>query len=47
MELKEYKQTVEDLEPKVERLKALYSQYFMGIEKIPLATDQLQEAPAP
>ena len=35
MELKEYKQTIEDLEPKVERLKALYQQYFMGIEKIP------------
>ncbi|MEQ9324777.1 MAG: hypothetical protein RIF41_36765, partial [Polyangiaceae bacterium] len=35
MELNEYKQTIEDLEPKVERLKSLYQQYFMGIEKIP------------
>jgi len=35
MELKEYKQTIEELEPKVERLKALYQQYFMGIEKVP------------
>ena len=35
MDLKEYMNTVEALEPKVERLKALYQQYFMGIEKIP------------
>lgn len=35
MDLKEAQQLVEDLEPKIERLKSLYQQYFMGIEKIP------------
>ncbi|MCA9618210.1 MAG: hypothetical protein KC731_04295, partial [Myxococcales bacterium] len=35
MDAREAKQVLEDLEPKVERLKALYQQYFMGIEKIP------------
>ncbi|MEM9692588.1 MAG: MXAN_5187 C-terminal domain-containing protein [Myxococcota bacterium] len=35
MDLREVEKALEDLEPKVERLKALYQQYFMGIEKIP------------
>lgn len=35
MDLKEAQQLVDDLEPKIERLKSLYQQYFMGIEKIP------------
>ena len=35
MDANESQQVIEDLEPKVERLKALYQQYFMGIEKIP------------
>jgi hypothetical protein len=34
-ELDQIQQEVEELEPRVERLKALYQQYFMGIEKIP------------
>lgn len=37
MNHREVQQMVDDLEPKVERLKALYQQYFMGIEKIPPA----------
>lgn len=35
MDLKEAHQLVDELEPKIERLKSLYQQYFMGIEKIP------------
>jgi hypothetical protein len=31
----EIKNDVEELEPQVERLKALYNQYFMGIERLP------------
>ena len=31
----EIKNDVEELEPQVERLKSLYQQYFMGIEKLP------------
>jgi hypothetical protein len=37
MRNEEILQVVEDLEPKVERLKSLYQQFFMGIEKIPPA----------
>jgi hypothetical protein len=37
MNNQEIMQVVEDLEPKVERLKSLYQQFFMGIEKIPPA----------
>lgn len=37
MNHRELQQMVDELEPKVERLKALYQQYFMGIEKIPPA----------
>lgn len=34
MELKEITQAVEDLEPRIDRLRALYEQYFMGLEKL-------------
>ncbi|MBW2523922.1 MAG: hypothetical protein JRI23_07100, partial [Deltaproteobacteria bacterium] len=34
MELKEIAQEVEQLEPRLERLRSLYEQYFMGLEKI-------------
>jgi len=34
MELKELEAEVDDLEPRLERLRALYEQYFMGLEKI-------------
>lgn len=34
MEFKEVDQFLEDLEGRIERLKALYEQYFMGIEKL-------------
>ncbi|RLB45782.1 MAG: hypothetical protein DRI90_28060, partial [Deltaproteobacteria bacterium] len=35
---KEIQRMLDELEPRVERLKSLYQQYFMGIEKIPPAT---------
>jgi hypothetical protein len=35
--LAEQQKAIDELEPKVERLKALYQQYFMGIEKLPPA----------
>lgn len=34
MEFKEVEQALEELESRIERLKALYEQYFMGIEKL-------------
>src|SRR5580698_10299004 len=34
METTEDERTLEDLETRIERLRALYEQYFMGIEKI-------------
>ncbi len=37
MDPKQLQTTLEDLESDVERLKALYQQYFMGIEKMPPA----------
>ena len=40
MEANEVQKAIEDLEPQVERLKALYEQYFMGIEKLPPAVLQ-------
>jgi hypothetical protein len=35
MDTNEVQQLLDDLEPRIERLKSLYQQYFMGIEKIP------------
>jgi len=34
MDFKEVDQALEELESRIERLKALYEQYFMGIEKL-------------
>ena len=38
MNKQEIEELIDSLGPKVERLKALYEQYFMGIERIPPAT---------